>query len=71
MRGVVEYRGLQKINKNNNGSIPRTDEMFDQLGRARYFSKLDLKTGFHKIRIQPEDTEKRHLKKHMDSSSTQ
>ena len=29
--------------------------MFDRLGAAKYFSKMDLKTGFHQIRVKPED----------------
>ncbi len=32
--------------------------MFDLLGKAKYFSKLDLKTGFHQIRVDPKDIEK-------------
>lgn len=58
LRGVVDYRALNRITKRNRAPIPRTDEMFDQLGSARYFSKLDLKTGFHQIRIRSEDIEK-------------
>ena len=32
--------------------------MFDRLGEAQFFSKMDLKTGFHQIRVRPEDIEK-------------
>lgn len=55
LRGVVDYRGLNRITKRNNTAIPRCDEMFDRLGQPTYFSKIYLKTGFHQIRIHPDD----------------
>jgi len=58
LRGVVDYRALNRITKRNNMPLPRSDEMFDRLGGASVFSKLDLKTGFHQIRVRPEDIEK-------------
>ena len=58
LRGVVDYRALNRITKRNNTPLPRSDEMFDILGEARVFSKMDLKTGFHQIRVKPEDIEK-------------
>ncbi len=58
LRGVVDYRGLNRITKRNNAPLPRSDEMFDMLGDAKVFSKMDLKTGFHQIRVKPEDIEK-------------
>lgn len=58
LRGVVDYRALNRITKRNNTAIPRDDEMFDRLGSARYFLVMDLKTGFHQIRIYPADVEK-------------
>lgn len=58
LRGVVDYRALNRITKKNNAPLLRSDEMFDRLGGARLFSKLDLKTGFHQIRVRPEDIEK-------------
>ena len=58
LRGVVDYRGLNRITKRNNSPLPRSDEMFDMLGEAKYFSKMDLKTGFHQIRVKTEDIEK-------------
>jgi hypothetical protein len=58
LRGVVDYRALNRIKKRNNTPLPRSDEMFDRLGGAVVFSKLDLKTGFHQIQLRPEDIEK-------------
>ena len=57
LRGVVEYRGLNRITKKNNAPLPRSYEMFDMLGNAKVFSKMDLKTGFHQIRVKPDDIE--------------
>lgn len=58
MRGVVDYRDLKKITKRFNDPIKRTDEMFDQVGGAKVFSKIVLKTGFHQIRMTKEDIDK-------------
>ena len=58
LRAVVDYRALNRLTKRNRSPLPRTDEMFDRLGEARVFSKIDLKTGFHQIRVRPEDIEK-------------
>ena len=58
LRGVVDYRALNRITKKNNSPIPRTDEMFDRIGGSRCFSRLDLKTGFHQIRMRQSDIEK-------------
>lgn len=58
LRGVVDYRMLNKITKKNRTPTPRSDEMFDILGGSKYFTKIDLKTGFHQIRVKPEDVEK-------------
>ena len=55
---MVDYRVLNRITRRNNAPLPRPDEMFDRAGHARVFSKLDLKTGFHQIRVCPEDIEK-------------
>ena len=58
LRAVVDYRALKRLTKRNNTPLPRTDEMFDRLGEATVFSKIYLKTGFHQIRLKPEDVEK-------------
>ena len=58
LRGVVDYQALNPITKRNNAPLPRSPEMSDRLGGARFFSKLDMKTGFHQIRVRHEDIEK-------------
>ena len=58
LRGVVDYGMLNKITKKNSTPTPRSDEMFDVIGGSKIFSKIDLKTGFHQIRVKPEDVEK-------------
>lgn len=58
LRDLVDYRALNRISKTNNAHIPRTDEMFDGIGQAKFFMKLDLKTGFHQIRVREEGIKK-------------
>lgn len=58
LRDIVKYRALNRITKRNNSPIPRKDEMFNRLGEATVFSKIDMKTGFHQVRVGPEDVEK-------------
>jgi len=58
LRGVVDYRALNRITKKNSSPLPRSDEMFDRLGEATVFTRMDLKTGFHQIRVKPGDIEK-------------
>lgn len=58
LRGVVDYRALNRMTKRNNYAVPRADEMYDRLGGSTVFSKMDLKTGFHQIRIRDKDIEK-------------
>lgn len=55
---VVDYKTLNRTTKRNNAPFQRLDDMFDRLSGARNFSKLDLKTGPHLIRVRPEDVEK-------------
>ena len=58
LRGVVDYRLLNKTTKKNSTPTPGSDEMFDILAGSKVFTKIDLKTGFHQIRVKPEDVEK-------------
>ena len=58
LRGIVDYGGLNRIMKRNNAPLPRSNVMADMFGEATVFSKMDLKMGFHQIRVKPEDIEK-------------
>jgi hypothetical protein len=52
------YRTLNEVTIKNKYRLPRIDLLFDQLIGARVFSKIDLRSGYHHIRIQLEDLPK-------------
>ena len=58
MRLCVDYRGLNKITVKNKYPLPRVEDLIDQLQGARYFSKIDLRSGYHQIRIHENDVSK-------------
>ena len=58
LRLCIDYRALNKITVKNRYPLPRIDDLLDSLGGARYFSSLDLASGYHQIKISPEDVPK-------------
>ena len=57
-RLCVDYRQLNKVTIKNRYPLPRIDDLMDQLRGAAIFSKIDLKSGYHQIRVKAEDIPK-------------
>ena len=58
LRMCVDYRALNTQTIKNSYPLPRVDQMFDRLYQSSIFSTLDCTSGYHQIRIKPEDVEK-------------
>jgi len=51
LRLCIDYQALNKITIKNKYPIPRINDLFDQFRDARYFTKLDLRSGYYQVRI--------------------
>ena len=58
LRMCVDYRPLNDVTIKNKYPLPRIDILFDQLAKAKVFSKIDLRSGYHQIKIRPKDIPK-------------
>nr|GEW94427.1 putative reverse transcriptase domain-containing protein [Tanacetum cinerariifolium] len=58
MRLCIDYRELNKITIRNRYPLPRIDDLFDQLQGAMHFSKIDLRSGYHQLRVKEHDVSK-------------
>ncbi|GKA74615.1 putative reverse transcriptase domain-containing protein [Tanacetum coccineum] len=57
-RMCIDYRELNKLTIKNRYPLPRIDDLFDQLQGSQYFSKIDLRSGYHQLRVRNKDIPK-------------
>ena len=58
MRMCIDYQQLNKVTIKNRYPLPIIDDLFDQLQGAIHFSKIDLRSGYHQLKIRREDIPK-------------
>nr|GEV36111.1 putative reverse transcriptase domain-containing protein [Tanacetum cinerariifolium] len=57
-RMCIDYRELNKLTVKNRYPLPRIDDLFDQLQGSQFFSKIDLRSGYHQLRVHEVDISK-------------
>nr|GEY74446.1 reverse transcriptase domain-containing protein [Tanacetum cinerariifolium] len=58
MRLCIDYRDLNHVTIRNHYPLPRIDDLFDQLQGVKLFSKIDLKSGYHQLRVKEQEIPK-------------
>jgi hypothetical protein len=54
-RLCVDYRALNEVTIKNKYPLPQINDLIDQLWQAKFFSKIDLRSGYHQMKIRLED----------------
>ncbi|GJT88599.1 putative reverse transcriptase domain-containing protein [Tanacetum coccineum] len=65
-RMCIDYRELNKLTVKNRYPLIRIDDLFDQLQGSSVYSKIDLRSGYHQLRVQEEDIYKMAFRTHYD-----
>ena len=55
LRLCTDYRHLSRVTMKNKYPLPRIDDLFDQLRGSKYYTKIDMRTGYHQLKIREED----------------
>nr|GEV03350.1 putative reverse transcriptase domain-containing protein [Tanacetum cinerariifolium] len=67
----IDYRELNKMTVKNRYPLPRIDDLFDQLQGSRVYSKIDLRSGYHQLKVREEDIPKTKSITHYDHTEFQ
>lgn len=54
-RLVIDYRALNRLIKRNTMTLPHVEELMARLGKAKFFTKIDLRSSYHQVLVRPED----------------
>jgi hypothetical protein len=60
-RMCIDYRSLNEVNIRNKYPLPRIEDLFDQIKGAGVFSKIDLRSGYHQLKIWESDIPKNRI----------
>ena len=58
LRLCIDYKQLNRVTIRNQYPLPRIDELFDQLQGSRVYSKIDLRSGYHQLKVWENDVSK-------------